>query len=52
MSTSVVRKNENMFPIVAFCAKQILRIIGSQIDIESIFFKLESLLVLRDVIYT
>ncbi len=39
MSTWVVGKNENMFLIVGFCAKQILGIIRSQIDIERIFFK-------------
>jgi hypothetical protein len=34
-----------MRPIVGFCAKQILGIIGSQIDIERILKKLESLLI-------
>jgi hypothetical protein len=40
----MVGKNENMFLIVRFIAKQILGIIGPQIDIERIFRKLESLL--------
>ncbi len=30
-------KHENMFPTIGFCAKQILGIIGSQIEIEKIF---------------
>jgi len=30
-------KHENMFPIVGFCAKQTLGIVGSQIEIEKIY---------------
>jgi len=37
MSISLVVKNENMFPTTGLCAKQILGIVGSQIDIERIF---------------
>jgi len=29
--------HENMFPTICFCAKQILGIVGSQIEIERIF---------------
>ncbi len=43
MSTSMVGKNENMFLIVGFCAKQIFGIIGSQIDIKRTFLKTRSL---------
>jgi hypothetical protein len=44
-------KNESMFPTIGFYARQILRIVGSQIEIERIFFYLESLLVLVNVIH-
>jgi hypothetical protein len=37
MSNTVVENHESMFPIVSFCARQILRIVGSQIEIERIF---------------
>jgi hypothetical protein len=30
-------KHESMFPIVGFCAKQVLRIVGFQIETENIF---------------
>jgi len=39
-----------MFPTIGFLTQQILRIIGSQIDIERIFFWLEYLLPLENVI--
>jgi hypothetical protein len=37
VSIVVVGKHENMFPTIGFCAKQILGIIGSQIEIKIIF---------------
>jgi hypothetical protein len=37
MSTTMVGKNENIFSIVGFCVKQILGIVGFQIEIEIIF---------------
>jgi hypothetical protein len=33
-----VKKNESMFPIVDFYARKILGIVGSQIEMERIFF--------------
>ncbi len=37
MSTTMVGKNENIFSIVGFCVKQILGIVGFQIETERIF---------------
>ncbi len=44
-------KHENMFPTVGFCARQILKIVGPQIEIEIIFSLVEFLLVLGDAVY-
>jgi hypothetical protein len=44
-------KHENMFPIIGFCVRQILEIVGSQIEIEIIFSLAKSLLILKDVVY-
>jgi len=40
-------KHENMFPTIGFCARQILRIVGSQIKIERIFSLVQILINLR-----
>ncbi len=37
-------KHENMFPIVGLCAKQVLRLLESQIDIKKIIFSLIGIL--------
>ncbi len=44
-------KHENMFPTFGFYARQIIGIVGSQIEKKLLFFHLESLLILRDVVY-
>jgi hypothetical protein len=40
-------KHENMFPTIGFCARQILRIVGSQIKIKRIFSLIQILINLR-----
>jgi hypothetical protein len=40
-------KHENMFPTSGFCARQILEIVGSQIEIERIFSLVEILINLK-----
>jgi hypothetical protein len=40
-----------MFPTVGFCARQILKIVGPQIEIKIIFSLVEFLLVLGDAVY-
>ncbi len=37
MPTIVVGKHESMYPIIDFCAKQVLGIVGSQIETKRIF---------------